>query len=85
MKRRKIYVIFMAVIMVLVSGCGSKAETGSNTVDSTEAKEMDETINETIQEDSAAYGDGVKHFLDKYYLEVTGYDEDCVYYTKWHN
>lgn len=35
--------------------------------------------------ESAAYGDGVKHFLDKYYLEVTGSDEDCVYFTSWHN
>jgi len=35
--------------------------------------------------ESATYGDGVKHFLDKYYLEVTGSDEDCVYFTSWHN
>ena len=46
MKRRKIYVIFMAVIMVLVSGCGSKTETGNNIADSTEASEIDETVNE---------------------------------------
>ena len=39
--------------------------------------------NSAVESYKMGDGDGVP--WDKYYLEVTGSDENCVYYTGWHD
>ncbi len=45
MKGRKLYIALMAIIMIFVSGCGNKAETGNNIVEDTEVAETDKAVN----------------------------------------
>lgn len=46
MKRRKFYLALIAIIMVFVSGCENKVETGNNMAEVTEDTETDEVVNE---------------------------------------